>query len=155
MDKLNSYTSFSEYKLPNIKSTSTIYASLIAILMDRLESLKFTKEEYQTNLIELYNTYKYLKSCRQDSPFKKTLQNKLTNQLYSKSNLVISKSQRTNLSIDSSNMNIDYIRNIRKALIHGYYNPKSLDGLNEEIKKQPFYKRKKWKESITINYRNR
>ncbi|MGM0145312.1 hypothetical protein IGJ94_001873 [Enterococcus sp. AZ153] len=155
MDRLNSYTSLSEYKLPNIKSTSTIYASLIAILMDRFESLKFMKEDYQTNLIELYNTYKYLKNCRQDSPFKKTLQTKLTNQLYSNSNLVISKTKRTNLSIDSSNMNLDYIKNIRKALIHGYFNPKSLDNLNAEIKKQPFYKRKKWKESITVNYKNR
>lgn len=155
MDRLNSYTSLSEYKLPNIKSTSTIYASLIAILMDRLESLNFVKDEYQTNLIEIFNTYKYLKNCRQDSPFKKTLQTKLTNQLYSSSNLVISKIQRTNLPIDSSNINLDHIKSIRNALIHGYYTPKSLDDLNAEIKKQPFYKRKKWKESITFNYRNR
>ena len=139
----------SEQKIPNVCSTSKIYLSLISILMDRLESLKFSKEEFQPLLTDMYYTYKYLKNCRQTSPLKKRLQTKLTKRFYKKCQLNISKLETTAMQSTNYSKNLDYLKQLCNELDNGYTIPKSLEGLHGTVKKQPFYKQKKYTNSIT------
>lgn len=136
------------YKLPHINSTKEIYLSLIAILLDRLETLKFDISITKEIMEDIFNTYSYLKHCRINHPLAKKLQMYLTNNFYKKQDLYIPKLDYTNIHADIISMNISNIHSIKRSLNRMPIVPKNIDSLKKEINKVKKNKQKKFKHSL-------
>lgn len=134
--------------MPHINSTKEIYLSLIAILLDRLETLKFDISITKEIMEDIFNTYSYLKHCRINHPLAKKLQMYLTNNFYKKQDLYIPKLDYTNIHADIISMNISNIHSIKRSLNRMPMVPKNIDSLKKEINKVKKNKQKKFKHSL-------
>ena len=135
-------------KLPYINSTKEIYWSLIAILLDRLETLKFDISITREIIEDIFNTYSYLKHCRINHPLAKKLQMYLTNNFYKKQDFYIPKLDYTNIHADVISMNISNVHSIKQSLNRTSIVPKNIDLLEKEINKVKKNKQKNFKRSL-------
>lgn len=136
-------------KIPGISSTKEIYLSLISILLDRLDTLKFDPLMSKEIAMDMFSIYSYLKCCRENSPLTKKLQTYLTNKFYKNQNLSISKSISTNIHTDHLHMNIQNINSIKYLLNQKSTSvPKHLHLLKDVAKKEKKSQQKKFKKSI-------
>lgn len=131
-----------EVKLPHTKSSKEIYLDLTAILLDRFEQLNFNKEVYTPCIIDMFNTYLYLKNCRAKDTFKKKLQTVLSRPVFEKMNYHVPKISESHICAEKLNPDFKNIDLLKKELAQISYYPHALTMMKKEIHKNKEYSKK-------------